>query len=93
MISYSMRSMATGSAFDAEHTRPFARAGHRRPVNSGKLLVACRRSIASDQSSWYTRSFHSGMRLPSGQPSWQKGMPQSMHRAPCCEVASGANGS
>lgn len=26
-------------------------AGHRRPVNSGKLLVACRRSDAADQSS------------------------------------------
>ncbi len=26
-------------------------AGQRRPVNSGKLLVACRRSCAADQSS------------------------------------------
>ena len=55
-------------------------AGHSRPVNSGKLLVACRRSIAPSQSSRQTRSFHSGMRLPSGQPWWQNGMPQSMQR-------------
>ncbi len=56
-------------------------AGHSRPVNSGKLLVACSRSDASVQSSFHTRSFHSGMRFPSGQPLWQKGMPQSMQRA------------
>ena len=28
----------------------------------------------------HARSFHSGMRLPSGQPLWQKGIPQSMQR-------------
>ena len=55
-------------------------AGHRRPVNSGKLFVACSRSTASSQSSRQTRSFHSGIRLPSGQPWWQNGMPQSMQR-------------
>ena len=55
-------------------------AGHSRPVNSGKLFVACRRSIASRQSPFHARSFHSGMRLPSGQPLWQNGMPQSMQR-------------
>ena len=55
-------------------------AGHSRPVNSGKLLVACSRSMAPSQSSRQTRSFHSGMMLPSGQPWWQNGMPQSMHR-------------
>ena len=43
-------------------------AGQSRPVNSGKLLVACRRSMASVQSPRQVRSFHSGMRLPSGQP-------------------------
>ena len=43
-------------------------AGQRRPVNSGKLFVACSRSIASRQSPFQARSFHSGMRLPSGQP-------------------------
>ena len=55
-------------------------AGHSRPVNSGKLFVACSRSTAPSQSSRQTRSFHSGMRLPSGQPWWQNGMPQSMQR-------------
>ena len=61
-------------------------AGQSRPVNSGKLLVAWSRSIAPSQSSRWTRSFHSGIRLPSGQPWWQKGMPQSMHRDACVEM-------
>ena len=39
-------------------------AGHNRPVNSGKLFVACNRSLAARQSSRETRSFHSGIRLP-----------------------------
>ncbi len=58
-------------------------AGHNRPVNSGKLFVACSRSLAARQSSRETRSFHSGMRLPSGQAWWQNGIPQSMHRPAC----------
>src|ERR1700733_7352050 len=33
------------------------------------------------------------MRLPSGQPLWQNGMPQSMQRAACRSVRSLANGS
>src|SRR5689334_21480515 len=65
-------------------------AGQSRPVNSGKLLVACNRSIAASQSSRYTRSFHSGMMLPSGQPWWQNGMPQSMQR-PACSVMIGSS--
>src|SRR5438094_9023018 len=52
-------------------------------VGSGKLLVACRRSIAIRHCSRYTRSFQSGMMLPSGQPWWQKGMAQSIQRAAC----------
>ncbi|CAB4772210.1 unannotated protein [freshwater metagenome] len=43
-------------------------AGHKRPVNSGKLFVAWSRAIASVLSPRQMRSFHSGMRLPSGQP-------------------------
>src|SRR2546423_9173129 len=39
--------------------------------------------MASRQRSRYTRSFQSGIRLPSGQPEWQNGLPQSMQRAPC----------
>ena len=65
-------------------------AGQSRPVNSGKLFVACSRSIASSQSSRQTRSFHSGIRLPSGQPWWQNGMPQSMQR-PACVVMIGSS--
>src|SRR5208282_3661050 len=34
------------------------------------------------------RSFQSGMRFPSGQPLWQKGIPQSMQRAPCARSLS-----
>ena len=55
-------------------------AGHSRPVNSGKLLVACSRSIASWSLPRQVRSFHSGIRFASGQPWWQNGMPQSMQR-------------
>ena len=44
------------------------KAGHTRLVNSGKRLVAIRRWSASSHLPWYTRSFHSGMRLFSGQP-------------------------
>src|SRR4051794_18496427 len=68
-------------------------AGHSRPVNSGKLLVACRRSMASCQWSRHTRSFQSGMRLPSGQPLLQNGMPQSMQRAACERSSPSGNGS
>src|SRR3954471_15701925 len=66
------------STHDASHG-----AGHRRPVNSGKLLVACSWRIASSQRPRYTRSFQSGMRFPSGHPLWQNGTPHSMQRAPC----------
>src|SRR2546421_1053112 len=75
--------IVTGSSLMPSTHEPSHGAGHRRPVNSGKLFVACRRSIASRQWSRYTRSFQSGMILPSGQPWWQNGMPQSMQRAAC----------
>src|SRR4051812_36691482 len=68
-------------------------AGQMRPVNSGKLLVACSASMALRQRSRKTRSFQSGIRLPSGQPEWQNGMPQSMQRAPCCCSSGSARGS
>ena len=68
-ISYSIRSMVTGSSLIPRTHAASQGAGQRRPVNSGKLFVACSRSMASGQSSRYTRSFHSGIRLPSGQPS------------------------
>src|ERR1700689_38263 len=83
MISTSTCLIVTGSALMPSTQAVSQGAGHSRPVNSGKLFVACSRSIASAQSSRQTRSFHSGMRLPSGQPLWQKGMPQSMQRTAC----------
>ena len=93
MISYSIRSIVTGSSLIPSTQAASQGAGQRRPVNSGKLFVEWSRSAASGQSSRYTRSFHSGIRFPSGQPSWQNGMPQSMQRAPCFRVASSGKGS
>ena len=90
MISTSTCLMVTGLWLMPSTQAASQGAGQRRPVNSGKLLVACSRSMASRQRSRYTRSFQSGMRLPSGQPLLQKGMPQSMHRAACfCSLPSG----
>ena len=66
-------------------------AGQTRPVNSGKLFVACKRASASRQRSRYTRSFQSGMMFPNGQPVWQNGTPQSMHRAPWRRISSGGS--
>lgn len=50
-ISTSTRLIATGSELMPRTHADSHGAGHRRPVNSGKLLVACSRSIASRQSS------------------------------------------
>ena len=82
-IAISICSIVTGSSLMASTQADSHGAGQIRPVNSGKLLVACSWSIASRHLPRYTRSFQSGIRLPSGQPSWQNGMPQSMQRAPC----------
>ncbi len=82
MMETSIDLMVTGSLLIARTHAPSQGAGHSRPVNSGKLLVASRRSIAVRQRSRYTRSFQSGMKLPSGHPWWQNGMLQSMQRAP-----------
>ena len=89
MISTSTCLMVTGSALMPSTQALSQGAGQSRPVNSGKLLVACSRSAASRQSCRQTRSFHSGIRLPSGQPWWQNGIPQSMHRPACASSAIG----
>src|SRR3954471_13361519 len=68
-------------------------AGQIRPVNSGKLLVASAIVLASRQRPRKTASFQSGIRLPSGQPEWQNGMPQSMQRAPWSFSSGSASGS
>ncbi len=93
MISFSTCLMVTGSLLMPSTHAASHGAGHSRPVNSGKLLVAWSRSIASRQRSRYTRSFQSGMMLPSGQPSLQNGMPQSMHRLACVRSSSAGNSS
>ena len=68
MISTSTCLIATGSALIPSTHADSHGAGQSRPVNSGKLFVACSRSTAARQSPAWMRSFHSGIRLPSGQP-------------------------
>ncbi len=80
--------IATASSLIASTQAASQGAGQMRPVNSGKSFVAWSWSIASRQRPWKTRSFQSGMRLPSGQPSWQNGTPHSMQRAPCRAASS-----
>jgi hypothetical protein len=84
--------MVTGSSPMPSTQAASQGAGHSRPVNSGKLFVACSRSMASTQSPRRVRSFHSGMMFPSGQPLWQNGMPQSMHRPACARRCSSGKG-
>ena len=75
--------IATGSSLMPSTQAASQGAGQTRPVNSGKLFVACSRWLASCHCWRYTRSLKSGMMFPNGQPVWQKGTPQSMQRAPC----------
>ena len=89
---FSMGATVTGWSLMESTQDASQRAGQTRPVTSGKLLVAWRRSEASCQRSRWTRSFHSGMRLPIGQPLWQKGVPQLMQRAACSAVACAGGG-
>ena len=63
-------------------------AGQIRPVNSGKLLVECKTSLACCQSLSYTKLLKSGMILLTGQPLLQNGIPQSMQRALCVLASS-----
>src|SRR5690348_3046614 len=77
-ISFSMYSIVTGSELIERVQEASQGAGQIRPVNSGKLLVECRTARARSHWPLYTRSFQSGIRLPRGQPRWQKGRPQSM---------------
>ncbi len=88
MISTSMFLMVTGSSpMPSTHAASHG-AGHSRPVNSGKLFVACSCSIAAPHRPVRARSFHSGIRFPRGQPLWQNGMPQSMQREACAVTMS-----
>mmetsp|Transcript_5348 Transcript_5348/g.17312 ORF Transcript_5348/g.17312 Transcript_5348/m.17312 type:complete len:337 (-) Transcript_5348:5050-6060(-) len=86
MMEHSMFLIVTGCSMMPSTQAPSQGAGHTRPVNSGKLLVASRRCSAAFHWPSYTSSFHSGILLPRGQPVafwWQKGTPQFMQRAPC----------
>ena len=88
MMACSMDLMPTGSELilsvhDASHG-----AGQILPVNSGKLFVECRTSKACLQFCWKTKSFQSGIILFTGHPLLQKGMPQSIHLAPCVFASS-----
>ena len=60
--------IVTASALIATTQAVSQGAGQSRPVNSGKLFVACSRAIASVLSPRQIKSFHSGIRFPSGQP-------------------------
>ena len=76
-------------------------AGHTRLVNSGMGEVSDRRSTASSQRPRYTSSFHSGIRLCSGQPLgralpklapiWQNATPHIMQRLAWARRASSSS--
>ena len=85
IMAFSMFLIVTaGSVMPSTHA-PSQGAGQVRPVNSGKLLVLWSLSKASRHRPRKTKSFHSGIRLSTGQPllDWQNGTPQSIHLAPC----------
>jgi hypothetical protein len=67
-MAHSMVLMATGASSMFRVQAASQGAGQMRPVNSGKLLVECRTSMAACQSPLYTRSFQSGMMLLTGHP-------------------------
>ena len=68
MIACSIDLMPTASLLMRSVQASSQGAGQTRPVNSGKLLVECRVSIAFSQSALNTRSLKSGMMLLTGQP-------------------------
>src|SRR6059058_2550649 len=82
-IACSIDLMPTGSSLMFRVHAASQGAGQMRPVNSGKLFVESSTVQAFSQSWRYTRSLKSGMMLFTGQPELQKGVPQSMQRAPC----------
>mmetsp|Transcript_62362 Transcript_62362/g.174235 ORF Transcript_62362/g.174235 Transcript_62362/m.174235 type:complete len:253 (+) Transcript_62362:1303-2061(+) len=92
MMESSTDLMPTGSSMMPKTQAPSHGAGQTRPVNSGKLFVFISRRNASSQFPLLIRIFHSGMRLPNGQPDlcvtlwWQNGVPQSMQRAACVRI-------
>ena len=65
---------------EAEHARTLARRGAQPAGELGKVVRGVQTVRGAPPVACATRSFHSGMRFPSGQPSWQKGIPQLMQR-------------
>ena len=86
-IAISICLIVTGSSLSASTQASSQGAGQSMPVNSGKLFVSCSRSAASRKRPVRTSSFQSGTRFPSGQPEWQNGTPQPMHRVACSRTS------
>ena len=91
-MAFSMFLMVTGGALMPSTHEPSHGAGHTRPVNSGKVVGSMQAIERFAPQTAIDRSFHSGIRLFTGQPEampeislpvWQNGTPQSMQRAPC----------
>src|SRR5690606_2997475 len=93
MMCFSISSIATGDLLMPSTHADSHGAGQILPVNSGKLLVLSKMVVASCQSPLYTASLNSGITLPSGQPDWQNGTPQSIHLAACLFICSASNAS
>ena len=89
---FSICLMVTGGVLMPSTQEASHGAGQMRPVNSGKLLVACNWRTASRHRPRDTMSFQSGIRLVSGHPLWQKGTPQSMQRDACARSFCSGNG-
>ena len=71
---------------DGHHAGGLAR-GRAEPAGElGEVVGGVQPLTRPAQSPRQTRSFHSGMRFPSGQPWWQNGMPQSMQRPACASM-------
>ena len=93
MIAHSMLLMVTGGSLMPSTHEPSQGAGQTRPVNSGKLLVLCRRVErllplpAVDEvvplGDQVVDRAAGGHARRSACPVWQNGTPQSMQRAPC----------
>jgi hypothetical protein len=69
-----------GVLVDAEDAGRLARRRAQPPGELGEVVGGVQAVDRVAPTSRYTRSFQSGIRLPSGQPLLQNGMPQSMQR-------------
>ena len=86
MMVHSMVLMVTGGSLMPSTQLPSQGAGHTLPVNSGKLLVCSSLYSASCQRPLCTNSFHSGIKLPSGQPAGQQAGLSPGQLAECCRL-------